>query len=220
MTAPAAPGCDVRDLYVVHRVLRSVFGRAPALIAESGDAARHAVVDAHIEEITAALHRHHHGEDLTLWDRLEERRPACALHVERMRAQHAGIGTLLEDVERAHARWKADRDGGRSGLVAALQAVDTRLTAHLAEEEPFVTTQAAELLTQEEWNEMRDHGISAMPRNRVLIQLGYMLRAFESDEERAEFWHAVPLGARVLYRLFGARQLSRELTQLYGTAAP
>ena len=215
--SPTAPGCDIRDLYLIHRVIRTAFSRAPGLVAAAGDdPARHELLDAHIKEITEALHRHHHGEDLTLWDRLAERRPACALHVEQMRAQHADIGRRLTDVKNAHARWKADRSGANAELAAALEAVDTVLAAHLGDEEAFVAEHAPALLTQTEWDEMRDHGIAGIPKNRLLIQLGHMLRAFESEEERAEFWRAIPLPARAMYRLFGERQLTRELTALYG----
>lgn len=211
------PGCDIRDMYVIHRVLRTTFGRAPNLIAEAeDDPARHDLLDAHIAEITEALHRHHHGEDLTLWDRMAERRPACALHVGQMRAQHADIAERLSAVEQAHARWKVDRIGAKTDLAAALQSVHTALAAHLGEEEPFVAEHAPALLTQVEWDEMRDHGIAGIPKNRLLIQLGYMLRAYETEEERTEFWRAIPLVARALYLLFGERQLTRELTALYG----
>ncbi|GAB2566037.1 hypothetical protein GCM10027033_23160 [Leucobacter ruminantium] len=100
--------------------------------------------------------------------------------------------------------------------MAALQLVDAALAAHLGDEEPFVADHAPALLTQVEWDEMRDHGIAGIPKNRLLIHLGYMLRAFEAEEERADFWWALPFAARALYRLFGERQLTRELTALYG----
>lgn len=220
MALPSQVGCDVRDLYVIHRVLRALFGRAPALIASCGaDPDRHALIDAHIEEITVVLHRHHHGEDITLWDRLAERRPACALHVEMMRAQHADIAVHLDRVADAHARWKADRSGAQTELVNALAAVHESLAAHLAREEPFVTGNAPELLTQKEWDELRDHGIAGIPKDRMLVQLGYMLRSFDSEAERTEFWRALPVIARVMYRLFGARSISKELTALYGDDA-
>lgn len=95
--------------------------------------------------------------------------------------------------------------------------MDDALTAHLADEQPFVTGSAPGLFTQDEWNEMRDHGMAGIPKDRILVQLGHMLRAFDSEEELADFWRALPAAARAMYRLFGARRLSRELTALYGT---
>ncbi|MGB4135920.1 MAG: hemerythrin domain-containing protein [Microbacterium sp.] len=212
-------GCDTRDLLVVHRVLRSVFARIPRLVAEAGsDPERHAVIDAHLDEMAHALHSHHEGEDLALWDRLERRRPACALHVTQMRTQHAGIAAQLTRVATAHAGWKVDRAGGADALVGVLVALNDALNTHLADEERFVPEIAPELISQKEWDEMREHGMAGIPRDRLLVQLGFMLREFDTEEERADFWGRVPLGARVMYRLFGARQLSRELTEHYGEA--
>lgn len=202
----------------MHRVLRTLFSRAPGLVVEAGaDPERHAIVDAHLEEIMRALHSHHEGEDLTLWDRLESRRPACAIHVSQMRAQHAEIGTLLRVASDAHSNWRKNRAAGASALAEALSAVNDSLNAHLTNEEAFVPEAASELISQVEWEEMRKHGMADIPKDRLLLQLGFMLREFESEKERAEFWRHVPLAAKVMYRLFGARQLTRELTLLYGT---
>ncbi len=208
-------------MIVVHRVFRLLFGRAPGLVETSGaDTKRHALLDDHLEVITSALHRHHAGEDITLWDRLAERRPACRLHVAQMRAQHADIVARLAEIKRAHAAWKTDRTVGRAPLAAALRALNDALTAHLADEEQFVPETAGALLTQTEWNELRDHGIATTPRSRLLIEVGYLLRTMETDDERAEAWQTLPGPVRLLYRLFGERQLSKELTALYGTDHP
>ncbi|GAA3728172.1 hypothetical protein GCM10022239_01220 [Leifsonia bigeumensis] len=213
-------GCATDDLLIVHRLLRTLFGKAPGLVESCGSDRRQTRIDEHLDEITGALHRHHHGEDITLWDRLTERRPACALHVELMRSQHADISDLLDEVDAARAAWRADRLGGGAALLVALDRLNLALNAHLADEERFVPEAAGALLTQAEWDEMRDHGIATMPRDRLLIQLGYLMREMDSDEERERFWRGVPVMARALYRLFGARQLSRELAELYGSADP
>ncbi|MBU6512727.1 MAG: hemerythrin domain-containing protein [Betaproteobacteria bacterium] len=218
---PGGAGCDTRDLLIVHRVFRMMFTRAPGLIETSGtDPKRHTLLDDHLHVITSALHRHHHGEDLILWDRLAERRPACQLHVDLMRAQHADVAHRLAQIKRAHAGWRSDRDLERRPLVAALAALRDALNAHLADEEQFVPETAGALLTQREWDELRDHGIATTPRTRLLIEIGYMLNAMETDEERTEFWHVLPGPVRVLYRLFGSRQLSKEMTALYGADEP
>lgn len=208
-------GCDTRDLLVIHAVLRSLFGRASEVINAANEPRRALRADRHLREICDALHRHHHGEDLMLWDRLSERSPACALHVDRMRAQHERIAVRLDEVRAAHDAWRTDRDGGRAPLIAAIDQLNVELNDHLADEELNIRPVAGSLLSQSEWDGLRDHGIRTMPKGRILIQLGYMMRAMETDAERAEFFASVPPPVRVLYRLFGERQLSRELTELY-----
>lgn len=216
-----ATGCDTSDLLVIHRVFRDLYARAPGLVAACGDdPRRHALVREHIDEITEALHRHHTGEDITLWDRLETRSPACALHVARMRAQHATVAEHLERVRTAKDAWRDDPVGGTTALVDELSALEAALVDHLNDEERTIRPLAGDLLTQTEWDELRDHGIAGTPKSRMLIQVGYLLRTFGDDEAgRLEFWNALPAVVRVLYRLFGERQLSRELTALYGRAA-
>ena len=88
-------GCDTADMLMIHRLFRWLFGDAPGLVrgVAAGDTARAEVVGAHIEQIVAGLHLHHQGEDLLLWDLLESRAPACALHVGQMRTQHQACGS-------------------------------------------------------------------------------------------------------------------------------
>ncbi len=54
-----------------------------------------AVVDRRLVDEQAgprrSVHTHHESEDELLWDKLEQRAPACALHVGQMRAHHAQV---------------------------------------------------------------------------------------------------------------------------------
>src|SRR6478735_3265846 len=101
-------GCDTSDMLTIHALFRRAFTDAPVLVrgVADGDATRAAVVSAHVRELAGALHHHHQGEDELLWDTLEKRAPACALHVGLMRAQHAATAAGLADLQAALPGWE------------------------------------------------------------------------------------------------------------------
>src|SRR6478735_7762717 len=90
-------GCDTSDMLTIHALFRRAFTDAPGLVrgVQDGDLTRLAPVAGHVREVAGALHHHHQGEDLLLWDTLEQRAPACALHVGLMRAQHTATAAQL-----------------------------------------------------------------------------------------------------------------------------
>src|ERR1700709_2668533 len=86
--APKATySCDTSDLLMIHRFLRTMFDDAVTLVESvtPGDTVRSAAVADFISENAAVLHGHHHGEDELLWSLMEQRTPACSLHVEKMK---------------------------------------------------------------------------------------------------------------------------------------
>src|SRR3954454_22684376 len=88
---PTAKTCDASGMAEIHRMFRAGFREAPALVSSvpEGDAARAEIVSDHLATLSLSLHAHHEGEDLMLWDRLEQRAPSCGGHVERMKQHHA-----------------------------------------------------------------------------------------------------------------------------------
>lgn len=215
-------GCATEDLLVVHRMFRTLFGRAPDMVrsARGAGANRLAAIDRNITELVRGLHTHHHGEDIMLWERLEDRAPACALHVARMRAQHADIADQLDGVTAKLAAWQADREGGLEPLATAIEGVRDTLAAHLADEETTIRPVASAVIRQSEWDGLGEHGLAAIPPKRRLVQLGWILTAFDNDDQRREFWNKVPAPVRAMYRVFGARKLRKEWLELYEEPMP
>lgn len=213
-------GCDTADIFMIHRLFRWLFGDAPGLVrgVADGDDARAEVVGDHIEQIVAGLHLHHHGEDLLLWDRLESRAPACALHIGQMRAQHQTIADLLEQVNAQLPAWRrAASAADRDRLAVSLDDVLETLTRHLGQEEEQIVPVAAVSLSQEEWDALGKHGMAQIPRDRLLIQLGAMLESM-SPQERAGWMKAnLPPLPRLLWALLGKRQYAAYRTRVYGT---
>lgn len=110
-------GCDTSEMVVIHRMFRQQFSHAPQLVREvlSGDTGRSMIVGGHIAEFASALRHHHATEDERLWDTLESRSPACALHVSQMKAQHADVAALLDKLDAQLSQWQESADPGSRG---------------------------------------------------------------------------------------------------------
>ncbi len=202
-------GCDTGEMVVIHRMFRRVFTDAPALVRRVpiGDTQRSRVIGDHVAEIARNLHQHHDGEDLLLWDRLRARSPSCALHVEQMRAQHAAVAEILRELQAELPAWQRDADSeGADKVVKILEALNTMLSTHLGNEETLILPAASTSLSQREWDELGEHGRTSIPKNRLMIQLGFILEAFTPQERNIWMKANVPGIARVLYNLLGRRQ--------------
>ena len=112
--SPATPGavaktCDARGMAEIHRMFKAGFGEGRTLIdgVAEGDTVHAEVVADHLAMLSTGLHAHHEGEDTMLWDPLEQRAPSCAVHVERMKAQHAELLVHLTALDAVLPAWRA-----------------------------------------------------------------------------------------------------------------
>jgi hypothetical protein len=209
--------CDTRDMLMIHTVLRALLADAHRLVrgVADGDADRAAVVGAYALEVAGGLHSHHHGEDLLLWDRLEQRAPSCAAHVTQMREQHAQVASRLEVVEAAVPVWTASASAADRDRVAdAIQEVSTTLERHLGAEESVILPVAATTFSQREWGELGEHGRASTPKGRMWFQMGSMLA--NAGPYRDLLWGELPPPVRLLYKMVGERTYRRERATLDG----
>jgi hypothetical protein len=227
LPSTGAPGpdtkfsCDTSDLLMIHNVLRTQFTEMQKLVenAAAGDRERAGVIAGHIAGLSHMLHNHHRGEDEILWDRLEQRAPACAVHVEKMKAEHLEVAKLLDKVGELLPAWRESASAKtRDAVATALATMNAAFDSHLAQEESEIAPVAAVNMTQAEWNELNEHGRASMPKDKQFIQLGYMFDSV-TPEQRAALWKTLPPPVRVLYRLFGKRQYRKDRARVYGTAA-
>jgi hypothetical protein len=209
--------CDTRDMLMIHTVLRALLADAIRLTrgVADGDRGRAARIGAHVLEVADGLHSHHHGEDIILWDRLEERTPSCAAHVAQMREQHAQVAALLEVVEAAVPAWTASASAAdRDRVVGAVQDVADALERHLGAEETDILPVAQISLTQREWGELAAHGRASTPKGRMWFQMGSMLES--AGPYRDLLWGELPPPVRILYKTVGERRYRRERALLDG----
>ncbi|MCW2769628.1 MAG: hemerythrin protein [Aeromicrobium sp.] len=210
-------GCQTDDMKMIHQVFRREFGLAPPMVRHvaAGDTAQAGRVATYLAEIVTALHHHHQNEDRLLWDTMVDRAPACALHVGQMKEQHAAVAELLDQVHGLAAAWTsggADEES-RERLAVLLEKISGLLNEHLGQEENEILPVASTTFTQTEWDRLREAGMASVPRNRLLVQLGYILEDAD-PEQRKHMLSNVPVPARVLYSLVGRRKYEKEIRSL------
>jgi hypothetical protein len=220
--APVArKGCDTSDALLVHQLFRRHFVDAPVLVrgVEAGDTARARVVGAHVRELLDGLQRHHQAQDLLLWGILERRSAVCALHTGLMKAQHESIARMIVPLRVVLPVWEADADPDDGEAVAqGLDEVRAALLVHLALEEKRVLPTAADVMTQEEWDQVGEQGVAGMPRGRLLIQLGWMLDSVPEDSRDEWLRRNLPAPARALWRAVGRPRFAAHRARVYGDA--
>ncbi|GEK22705.1 hemerythrin domain-containing protein [Cellulomonas xylanilytica] len=212
-------GCDTSDMLTIHALFRRAFTDVPELVrgVEDGDTARMLPVADHVRELAGALHHHHAGEDLLLWDTLEQRAPACALHVGLMRSQHAATAAQLEQLGGLMDAWEeAAGAGEREAVAALLDEVRDTLLVHLGQEEAQILPTASTVMSQREWSLLHEHGMASIPRDRMFLQLGWILEVVPADERAGWLRTNLPAPARVLWRLVGRRQFAAHRARIYG----
>ncbi len=197
--------CDASGMAEVHRMFRAEFAAGPGLVAgvAEGDAAHADAVGDHLALVSTLLHSHHEFEDENLWDTLSRRAPACALHVGRMKDQHAEMLRHLTSLEAALPGWRASgRARDAQEVLAALAGVNGALAVHLPDEEETIVPVMERVLTQREVDAAGAHGRRATPRGRSLEVLGAILAA---QPDGGAQWQRknLPAPARLAWRVVG-----------------
>jgi hypothetical protein len=220
-TTPPVPDgpllCNGDDMRILHNAFLWAYEQAPGLArgTPAGDTARSEFLGLWLADLDATLHTHHESEDEFLWGKLEQRAPACALHVAQMRAHHAQVAQLLEEAGPLLTRFRATADPAVGEQLAdAYERMLDVLKLHLRREVVEVIPVAERVVTQEEWTAMGDHSANAIPKSRLLPQLG-MLLASSTPEDRKSFYAGLPLSVKVLWRLMGKRQYANQYRQLF-----
>ncbi|GAB2487468.1 hemerythrin domain-containing protein [Jatrophihabitans fulvus] len=218
MTSTASPSADVpdtTDMIVVHRLFRREFRRLPEVVAAAprvaaaGDAAGLARIVDHTREVVSGLHHHHLTEDKFLWPLLAERASFDAGVLARMEGQHAQLGAALDRA----AVLLEGLPATAADLVEVLRPVPDLLEAHLDEEERVVLPEVRRVVSTDEWSQLGDRGLEAIPAKRRLVALGHILDG-ASTAERQVFLMKAPLPARLLFPLLGERRARRERAAL------
>ncbi len=218
-TTTEKPGCDTSDMLTIHALFRRAFTDLPGLVrgVPDGDRERMRAVSGHVRELAAALHHHHEGEDLLLWDRLEQRAPACALHVGLMKSQHATTAAQLERLDALLPSWEADADAtARDHVADLLDEIRTTLLQHLGQEETQILPTASTVMSQREWSLLHEHGMASIPKDKLLLQLGWILEVVPEGERAAWLKTNLPAPARLLWKTVGTRKFAAHRARIYG----
>jgi len=213
---PNAKLCDTRDLVLLHLAFRRLYSLAPEAVrhADAGDRKRIASIATNLSRINDALHHHHKLEDEKFWDLLEGRKPACALHVEAMKRDHAAVAVLLDDAPALIEAWQtAPGPTTATPLADKLDEISHVLGDHLTAEEAQILPVIEEVMTSEEWDEVGTAAQKTYHRSQIFMFYGLFLEIM-SPEERAELEPEVPLPIRMMYALIGRRQYEKIMRDL------
>jgi len=165
--------CDASAMLEIHRALRRSFGEATVLVdgVAEGDTKHATAVATQLNLISTALHAHHEGEDSRLWDMVSDRAPACVLHVDRMKRQHAGMLTHLEDLDRTLPAWRATATKEAAEPIrSALHGVSAAMAEHFPDEEATIVPAMEHVLAPSEENWFSKHGRAATPKGQLLTK--------------------------------------------------
>ena len=221
MTTTTSDRPDTHQMVVGHRVFRREFRLLPTLIraVQDGDTARARVLAEHAGDVTAALHVHHSSEDEVLWPRLLDRVSLHAELVHRMQQQHEQIGAHLERIESLLPVWGKTAGPSEGDVLAAtFSDASVEVEKHLDEEERDILPLVAAHLTGSEWDELAERMHASMPRDRMLKFFGMVLEDATPEEQR-QMMSALPLRARVLWRLIGRRKYQGMVRSVRRTGA-
>jgi hemerythrin-like domain-containing protein len=209
---------NVHEMVMIHKVFRRIFAALPGLVltVPAGDRARADVVVAHWDEVADGLHHHHTHEDELLWPKLLDRVTLDRGLVLRAEEQHERIAELLTLAGPQMATFGASASSADGAVAAAtLDELHRALVTHMDDEERLILPLVEEHLTVAEWNELGAAGRDGMPKDRLLVQLGFILEGL-TPAERVEFLRQMPLAARVAWRLIGRRKYRKERELIYG----
>ena len=203
--------CDARGMAEIHRMFRAGFGEGPALVGgvADADAEQADIVGDYLAMLSTGLHAHHEGEDTMLWGRLERRAPACAVHVARMKEQHAAMLVQLEQLDASLPAWRASgKAADAASLATALAGNNAALAVHLPDEEGNIVPVMETVITPKEIDALSEHGRKATPKGKMFIQLGTILAA--QPDGGADWQHEhLPAPVRLLWRLVGKPRYER-----------
>ena len=220
MTAATTDRPDTSEMVFVHNAFRQQFRALPGLVRDvpNGDRARAKVVVDFQQELTTALHHHHEGEDELMWPLLLEQAPMDSELILRMEEQHERIAALHDRaVEQAAAFEASAATEAGERLAHTLTTLTEALDEHMREEEDHILPLVERHLSIAEWEALGERGREGLSKDRLLIQLGFILLG-TSPEDRAAFLAGLPLPARIAWRLVGRRQFRAEYERIYGRA--
>ncbi|MFH8252194.1 hemerythrin domain-containing protein [Microbacterium sp. B2969] len=215
---PKAKTCDASGMAEIHRMYKVGFGEAPDLVGRvaDGDLAHAGGVADQLNLLSVALHAHHEGEDQRLWAPLEERAPACIVHVERMKQHHAELLVHLDELDAALPAWRRTaKKGDAAPVLAAIGGINHALDVHLPDEEANIVPVMETVITQKEVDWFGEHGRKATPKGQAWNSLGLILA---SQPDGGDEWmhKSLPGPVRLLWRWVGKPRYERHRAALEG----
>jgi hemerythrin-like domain-containing protein len=209
---------DTREMVIIHNVFRRLLGDLPRLVRATrpGDAARASVLADAYTEVAQGLHHHHTNEDELLWPLLMARVDGEKAQVLRAEEQHERVHELLErGADQVRVFRTTASTSSRDGLATTIEELDAALCEHMDDEERYILPLVEQHLTVAEWEQLGARGRASIPKDRMLVQLGWIIEGLPAAD-RKQFLARMPLPARLAWRFVGRRRFEAERREIYG----
>jgi len=193
------------------------YGEAPALVRSvaEGDTGRARYVGEVLGNFDKILHLHHEGEDLLMYPKLEQRAPACVLHVQQMLEHHRQVTARLDVIGPLRRQWMETADAAVGEELAERYAdLDAVLEVHLRREVTEVMPAVDRVMDEGELTALGQHGLDQLSKGFLIANLGLVL-ATNPPGEREQLFQEIPAPVRVAYRLVGRRLYRRQYATLF-----
>lgn len=195
------------------------FDEGPALVraVASGNTVQSERVSDHLEMFSVAWRASHGAHESMLWERLVNRAPSSAPHVERMKAQRAEVLAHMNALDEQLPPWRASaRTPEAEPLLATLDAINSALAVHLPEVTKFIVPVMETALTEKEADWFADSARKAIPKGLAMIQLGATLAA-QPDGGDELLQNNVSAATRLAWRTGGKQKYLRYRSELLST---
>lgn len=162
---------------------------------------------------------HHVVEDRWFFPLLQGRDPSFAAALARLEHEHATLDPLLQQTLAGlnalatvpDSEWSA----AHAALVVVARELRKELEAHLAHEEEEVIARSVAHLRRVDLETFNRKAFRAIPVQDVRTTVPWLLDACNEDERRRAV-DRMPLGMRLVYRLFWGPSFSRRVSALRG----
>ncbi len=217
------PLADMRDMYMVHTMLRREFGLAPTLIrgVAQGDVGRAAIVADHLQLIDSVLDHHHRGEDAHVWPLLLQRvGPGAEPVIRLMEEQHGDIEKLVAELRTQLTQWRGTADAVQGEALAITTArLGALLVKHLQIEEELACPLIEQYITAAEWGRAVADGSADVSPELMPLLFGMMAYEGAPDTVRDVIASMPPEVSSVIGDL-SSQAFAEHALRVYGTATP
>jgi hemerythrin-like domain-containing protein len=198
---------DMAGFLLAHAAMRQEFALLAAVAESPHDDDRAALIEDQIDLVCDILHKHHNGEDASIFATLRERKPEIKRDIETLEAEHAQINPVLDAA--------TDKATPLAERARTLKELHTLINAHLDREERVAVPEITTCITRAEWKALADGTLKETPRKRMPLVFGWLASA-GSEQLKADALAAVPAIPRTLFRLIWWPAYQRRMVRLYG----
>ncbi|MFB6720642.1 hypothetical protein ACFCV3_10795 [Kribbella sp. NPDC056345] len=211
-------GADVRDVLVVHEMLRGELYLAAGLVlsVKPRVRSRAKVVCDHLDLLESLLRLHLEAAELLLWPKLSARAGSTlTATLPQLEQQHDHLGVLCERAARLQTSWRTDANFDTAAdLVGVLGKLAGVWSSYVEVQERRVLPLVPDIVNDLEWREVLEYTLRGLPQTRLPVVFGMLDRHADPDIQRL-LLSDTPAISRWLLRRFAPRLCASYLKKVY-----